>query len=223
MIYADFLQELKKHAEPKLAIFHGGLIKEPPKRLLGIRTPIMRKIAKAVSVDEVLAFPDEYYEVTFIKLMAISYLPYESFISYLDHAIPLITNWALCDSFKPKCIAKHKADFLQYVERYFRMGTEFSVRFSLVMLLSYYVEREYLPLIFEYLRRADCAPYYVHMAAAWLTAEVLIKHFDDGVSFLREGSLDAKTHNKSIQKAVESYRLTNEQKEFLKTLKIKTI
>ncbi len=223
MTYADFLQELKRHAEPELASFHGRLIKQPPERLLGVRTPIMRKIAKTVSVEEVLAFPDDYYEVTFIKLTAISYLPYEQLIEYLDRAIPLITNWALCDSFKPKCIAKNKADFLQYVDRYYKMGTEFSIRFALVTLLGFYVEKDYLSFIFERLRKTDCSAYYVHMAAAWLTAEILVKHYDDGVAFLRERALDQKTYNKSIQKAIESYRLTNEQKEFLKTLKIKTI
>ena len=221
MDYNRLKNELQAVSEPALARFHGALIKEPPERLFGVRTPTLRKIAKRWNVDTLLSFPDEYYEVTFIKLVAVSYLPYEQFLQYADKAVPLITNWALCDSFKANCIKGHRVEFLPWIEKFHAQGDEFSVRYALVTLLSYYICDEYLPVVFKYLRKTDCSAHYVHMAAAWLTAEILVKHFGEGVRFLQEGALDAKTHNKAIQKAVESFRLTKEQKEQLKALKIK--
>ena len=221
MTYDEFLTNLRTYAEPKLSAFHARLIKTPQERVLGIRTPTLRRIAKTVDVDEILFYPDDYYEVTFIKLIAVSYLPYERFLEYLSTVLPLIENWALCDSFKAKCITKHKREFLSQIAKIHATGKEFFVRYALVALLNDYVEEEYLPTVLEYLRKTNCQDYYVHMAAAWLTAEVIVKFFDVGVAFLGEHSLDARTHNKSIQKAIESYRLTKEQKELLKTLKIK--
>ena len=221
MIYADLLSLLKSQAEPSLSAFHAKLIKTPKEEVLGVRTATLRKIAKSIDIEEAVYYPDDFYEVKFIKLTVISCLPYERFIEYLPYALPLIENWALCDGFKAKCIQKHRKEFLSKLEEIHQTGREFFVRYALVCLLNDYVTEEYLPVVFAYLRKTDCAEYYVHMAAAWLTAEVLVKHYDVGVAFLKEYSLDAKTHNKSIQKAVESYRLTNEQKEFLKTLKIK--
>ena len=88
------------------------------------------------------------------------------------------------------------------------------------MLLFYYVEEEYVDVLISFLRQADRSKYYVYMACAWLTVEILIKHYDVGVSILQRNVLDVKTHNKSIQKAQESFRLNDEQKRYLKTLKI---
>ncbi len=221
MTYADLLLLLKSQAEPSLSEFHSKLIKSPTEAVLGVRTATLRKIAKLISVEEAVLYPDDFYEVKFIKLTVISRLAYERFIEYLPYALPLIDNWALCDGFKAKCIQGHKNEFLAKIEEIHRMGKEFFVRYALVELLNDYVTEEYLPVLFAYLRKTDCTEYYVHMAAAWLTAEILVKHFDVGVEFLKERSLQPKTHNKSIQKAIESYRLTKEQKEFLKALKIK--
>ena len=221
MQYDELLSLLKSNADASYAAFQSTLIGAREGEVLGVRTPILRRLAKRLSVEEALEFPNTYYEIKFIKLAVVAALPYERFIEYLEQAVQLIDNWALCDGFKAGCIKNHRQEFLPWIDRFFQCGTEFSVRFTLVMLLYFYVEEEYLPLIFSYLSKADCSPYYVHMAVAWLTAEILVKNYDAGVSFLKEGMLDTKTHNKAIQKAVESYRLNNEQKEFLRLLKIK--
>ena len=221
MTYAELLTILQKHADEKLAIFHGGLIKTSSKMLLGVKTPILRALAKAVQVDEILSFPDDLYEVKFIKLVAVSLLPYNRFIQCIDKVLPLIDNWALCDGFKAACLKNHREEFLPKIEDYHASGKEFFVRYALVTLLSYYVEKKYLSMIFSLLSRTNCTDYYVHMAAAWLAAEVLVKFFDEGVQFLKEMHLPKRTHNKAIQKAIESYRLSKERKEYLKTLKIK--
>ena len=219
-LYGELLAELKACAEPEYAAFHKRLLKNDKINVLGVRVPTLRKLAKRYknAIDPILCCSDEYYEVTFIKLQAVALLPWEEFIKYVDKCVPLIDNWATCDCFAPKCIGGHKDEFLPYVSKYLH-GGEFSQRFALTTLLHFYVEEEYLQLIADTVRKSSRELYYVHMAAAWLIAEVLVKFYDKGVEFLKLNGLDTKTHNKAIQKACESYRLTKEQKDFLRGLK----
>lgn len=223
MKYSEFIDELKTYAEEKYADFNRGLIQTKYK-ILGIRVPTLRKFAKKCigAVDELLSFPDDYYETVFIKLTAVSLLPYPEFAKRVKDCVSLIDNWGHCDSFKAKCIRQNRTEFLSVLEEIFLHGGEFFERYVLVTLLGEYMEEEYLPLIERYIRRADTSSYYVHMAVAWLTAEILVKFYGQGVSLLQKGILDTKTHNKAIQKAIESYRLTDEQKASLRSLKIKT-
>ena len=107
------------------------------------------------------------------------------------------------------------------MEEIFQSGGEYGERYVLVTLLSYYVEDNYLPMLRTYMYRANTNLYYIHMAVAWLLAEILIKHYDFGLQTLQAKELDAKTHNKAIQKGIESYRITQLQKEQLRSLKIK--
>ena len=223
--YEEFLAELKASQDLNYREFHRKLLKNDSINVLGVRTPIMKSIAKKYksSVDEIMSFPDEYYETTFIKLSAVALLPYEKFVGYIDKCVPLIDNWATCDCFTPKCIEKHKDEFLPYIFNYLSEDKEFYQRFALTTLLHYYVEEKYLQTLLEAIKKADTKYYYVHMAAAWLIAEILVKHYDKAVKFLTAQTslefLDKKTHNKAIQKAVESYRLSQEQKTYLKGLK----
>ena len=221
MTYTEFIDILKSYAEPAFADFQRRLI-STKYEILGVRTPTMRTIAKEYGryKAEILAFPNKYYEVVFIKLTIVSSLPYDEFIQELEYCVSLMDNWALCDCFKAKCIPKNKARFWAEIERLFSHGGEYYERYALVSLLYYYVDKPYLPTIENYLLLANTATYYVHMAAAWLTTEILIKEYEYGVNVLKKGILTAKTHNKAIQKAIESYRLTQEQKEYLRSLKI---
>lgn len=220
MNYSEFLTDLNGYAEADFAAFQRKLI-STKQEILGVRTPRLRKIAKEYSAhfQEIFFFPDDIYEVTFVKLAMAAKLPYETFLSYVEPCVAKIDNWATCDTFKAKCIQTRREEFLPIFENLFRHGGEFYERYVLVTLLSFYVEDRYLPIIIEYIKRANVAEYYVHMAAAWLTAEILVKAYDRGVAFLQQGALDKKTHNKAIQKAIESYRLTIEQKERLRSLK----
>ena len=222
MQYRQLLKMLEDNSDPKYREFHCRLLKNEKIKILGVRVPILRKIAKQFSgnIDELMAFPDEYYEVTFIKLTAVSNLKYDEFIKYADSCVSLIDNWATCDCFTPKCIENHRQDFLPYIEKYLNFDGEFSQRFALTTLLHYYVEEKFFAVIFDSIERADTEKYYyVHMAAAWLVAEVLVKYYNSGVNFLQDGKVDKKTHNKAIQKANESLRLSSEQKNFLKEIK----
>ncbi len=221
MPYQELLEELKENADEGYREFHKKLLKNEKVNLLGVRIPIMRKIAKKYSrcVDELLTFPDEYYEVTFVKLTAVSLLGYSEFIKHIEQCVPLIDNWATCDCFKANCIGKHREEFLPYIMKFAADESEYIQRYALVTLLHFYVEERYEKLIYEVVSESDTSLYYVHMAAAWLIAETLVKRYDSAKNFLLENSLDKKTHNKAIQKACESYRLSDERKNFLKGIK----
>lgn len=222
MRYEEFLAEINGYAEEDYRNFHKKLLKNEKVRVLGVRVPTLKKLAKkyVASVDELMTFPDEYYEVTFVKLSAVAALEWNDFIRYIDRCVPLIDNWATCDCFSAKCIKTRQAEFLPFLERYISEDKEFYQRYALTSLLSFYVEEAWLDTVFGFVERSNRDYYYVHMAAAWLVAEVLAKYFDRGVRFLLRGSLDKKTHNKAIQKATESYRLTAEEKNYLKSIKV---
>ena len=222
MTYLELLNHLSVCAEKDFAEFQKRLI-FTKYSILGVRTPTLRKIAKEYIADfeEIFTFPDEYYEVVFIKLTQASVQRYEVFLQYLDKCVALMDNWALCDCFKAKCIKKHKREFISVLQTMFVHGGEYEQRYPLVVLLSEYVGIEHLPMIEEFVASADTSLYYVHMAVAWLIAEVLVKEYDVGIKLLDKRLTDIKTHNKAIQKAIESYRLTDEQKEFLRSLKIR--
>ena len=177
MLYQQLLSELEANADSKYRDFNRRLLKNDKLKVIGIRVPDLRKISKRFSLDDIeniLYFPDEYYEVTFIKLTAVSRLEYG----------------------------------------------EFYQRFALTTLLQFYLEEKYLDYIFSAVVKAYTEKYYyVHMAAAWLIAEVLVKYYGRGVEFLNSASLNVKTHNKAIQKANESFRLSQERKNFLKEIK----
>ena len=219
--YEQLLCELKGLAKGSYSDFHKKILAKPDANVLGVSVPLLRKLARQFkgSEDELISFPDDYYEVTFLKLTAVSNMPYDEFISRLDRCVKLMDNWALCDCFNAKCIATHREEFLAYIEKYLSEPREFSQRFALTTLLSFYMEEKYLDYIFSCCVRADTSYYYVHMAVAWLIAEVLVKFYDRGVGFLNKEFLTVKTHNKAIRKAKESYRLTPEQKINLNNLK----
>ncbi len=221
MPYLQFLDELKSFADEGYKTFHKKLLKNDDIQVLGVRVPILRKLAKKYSsdIDELMTYPDEYYEVTFVKLSAVALLGFDGFIKYVDRCVPLIDNWATCDCFTPKCISKHREEFLPYIDKYLSADKEFYQRFALTTLLHFYVEDEYVDKIFQSVVACDANYYYVHMAAAWLIAEALTKYYEETKEFLLKNLLDKKTHNKAIQKACESFRLSDEQKKYLKGIK----
>ncbi|MGN0813303.1 MAG: DNA alkylation repair protein [Candidatus Coproplasma sp.] len=221
MLYEELLDKLKGIADSGYACFHSRLLNNPKIKVIGVRTPVLRSLAKEYEkdFDKLFALPDEYYEVTFLKLIVASRLPYERFIKVVDGCVELIDNWATCDCFKAVCIKKHRQEFLPFVKAYLGVNREFYQRYALVTYLHFYVEEEYLNLIFESAERADTRFYYVHMAVAWLIAEVTIKHYERGVEYLKLNRLEKATHNKAIAKACESFRISDKQKTELKALK----
>ena len=221
LTYEELLKTLFSLADEGYREFHKKLLKNDGISVIGVRVPLLRKLAKECRAElyTLLTFPDEYFEVTFLKCAAAGLLPFEEFTAVVDRLVPLLDNWATCDCFAAPCVKKHREEFLPYVEKYLASGEEFVVRYALVTLLHYYVDEKYLPLIFACVRKCDCAHYYITMGAAWLIAEVLVKFYAQGVAFLEEDCIPAQMCNLAIRKARESFRLSPEQKEELKKFK----
>ena len=221
LTYEEALAALKEHQDEGYRAFHRKLLKDDSINVIGVRMPVLRALAKRWKGEWecVRAFPDEYYEVTFLKCPVAAQLPYGRLVSVLDGVVGLLDNWATCDGFAPACIAKHRAEFAPYIEKYLSDGRVFVRRFALTTLLHFYVDEEGLPFVLDCLKKVRAEEYYVSMAAAWLAAEVIIKFRDAGVALLREHALDRTTHNRTIRKACESLRLSAGEKEQLRALR----
>lgn len=229
MIYGSILEELRALADEEYRQFNERIANIPSGSSLGVRTPRLRAFGKELlrrsdfDLDALLSFPGEVFEVRLLKCFCVGCkkMPFAEKMKYIERCLPFVDGWAVCDLFCStlKEAGKHRAEFLPFLERCVEEGSEFYQRFTYVMLLGCYMDEEYLPAAFALLERAHTQYYYTHMGAAWLIAEILVKFYGEGVAYLKRSSLCAKTLNKAIQKARESYRLTEEQKNSLKLLK----
>ncbi len=219
--YEELLARFFSLADEGYRAFHKKLLKNEKIVVIGVRMPLLRNLAKQLKgeVDSVLFFPNEYYEVGVLQCLLVSQLPFEAFCERVDSLVYRLDNWATCDGFDAKCIAKNREGFLPFVKKYLRDEREFVKRYALVVLLRNYMTQEYLPFIFESVIALKGEEYYEMMASAWLLCEVLIHFYDDGVAFLKHAKLSTAVQNKAIQKAKESFRLSVLQKESLNLLR----
>ena len=227
--YEETLAELSAMKDEKYRIFNERIVNVPAGTSIGVRTPLLRDYAKKFvkrkdfSFAELFSWPNGLYEIRLLKCLCVGYAkaPFAEKEALIEKCLPVIDGWGVCDLFCAtlKEIEKHRKEFLPNIERYIAMGAEFSQRFGYILLLGCYMEEGYLPVVFRLLGEAKTEYYYTYMGAAWLLAEVLVKFYDAGVRYLKEGALDGRTKNKAIQKARESFRLTDEQKNYLKSLK----
>ena len=208
--------------------FHSALMPTvPPETVIGVRVPALRRLAKQLAGTaqaEVFlqALPHGYYEENNLHAFLIELIrDYDRALAETEAFLPYINNWATCDCFCPKVFAKHKKELLVPIRRWLDSGEVYTVRYGMEMLMRYYLEEEFK---LEYPGKVAAIrseEYYVNMARAWYFATALAKKYDQVLPFLEEQKMDVWTHNKTIQKAIESYRITPEQKEYLRTLKIR--
>ncbi|MCD8294105.1 MAG: DNA alkylation repair protein [Clostridia bacterium] len=219
------MEELNSLADEKYRDFQLKLIKDPDVRMLGVRTPALRKIAKRYRTEEdmieLLSYPDDLYEIRFITLAVIAEWPYEYFHKALMYSLNLIDNWALCDSFSPKCLKDHQGEFLYDIIVLVSSGEEFYERFALVTLLKFYMTEEYLDTIFVLCECAHTDMKNVQTGVAWLLSEVAATYYDRCKQYFLTSNLDEKTYSLAIRKCCESLRLTAVQKTELKDVKSK--
>ncbi len=226
-------KELMEMADVKYKEFHKNLCPTMKKEMIGVRIPTLRKYAKKLIVqneqEKILnEIGNEYYEEIMLQGMIIG-LSNEKDIKKIQEQIkkfiPKIDNWAVCDTFCAglKITKKNKEEMWNFLQPYLKSDKEFYVRFGVVMLLDYYIEEEFLLQIFDIFNQifetSRKEQYYVQMAVAWAIAEAFTKFYDQTKKYLKTSKIDVFTYNKSIQKAIESYRITKQQKEELKKLK----
>lgn len=198
--------------------------------MLGIRVPIIRNLAKTLlkenSLDTLLKeFTDEYFEEVLLEgiIIASAKIPFEEKLPYIKAFVPKIDSWAISDTFVPTLKIKEKDLKIawDFILPYTKSTEQFDVRFSVIMMLDYFLTEEYVDKVLKEIDKIKHDGYYVKMGIAWLVAEIGIKFNDKAIEYLKNNNLDNFTHNKAIQKMRESYRISAEQKEYLKSLKRK--
>lgn len=229
-------EELFSHAEGDFALFQAKLMPSvDPRRVIGVRTPILRKMAKEYVKNEQIGkfladLPHEYFEENNLHAFIISEMrDLDSVMCELDAFLPFIDNWATCDQLSPKIFAKisnggHAEVLLDAAKGYIASGRTYTVRYGLGILMIYFLEYNFYnftPDILELAASACSDEYYVNMMVAWLFATALAKQYDAAVCYIEERRLPVWVHNKTIRKAMESYRVSDVRKEYLRTLSIK--
>jgi len=195
--------------------------------IIGIRTPALRALAKEIAKrDDVALFledlPHKYFEEDQLHAFILSGMKdAEKCIELVDRFLPYVNNWATCDQMSPKVFRKNKELLLGYVDRWIKSDLTYVKRFAIGMLMEHFLDDDFKTSYLTKVSKIRSEEYYVNMMIAWYFATALAKQYDAALPFIEGNKLDKWTHNKSIQKAVESYRITPEQKEFLKTLKRK--
>ena len=206
--------------------FHSKLMPETDKEtVIGIRTPVLRKFAKEFAgTSEAEAFlrqlPHRYYEENNLHMMLITGIKdYEKCMEEIQRFLPCIDNWATCDYPAPKCFARHKDQVLEEAKRWISSGETYVIRYGIGMLMRLFLDEDFSSEYLEMAAAVQSQEYYVNMMIAWFFATALAKQWDAAFPYIQEDRLSVWVHNKTIQKARESYRITDEQKQILKELK----
>lgn len=227
-IKVDIQQELFALQDLSYRDFHAKLMPTVDKaRVIGVRTPKLRAFAKEFGKTEeakefLKVLPHQYYEENNLHGLLIEQIKdYPTLIRELNRFLPCIDNWATCDLLTVRVVKKHLDTFTEEVERWLASDHTYTIRFGIGMLMRYYLEEHFSLEYPEKVAKIRSKEYYVNMMRAWYFATALAKQYEAIFSFLEEKRLDAWTHNKTIQKAIESYRITQEQKAYLRTLRIK--
>ena len=196
-----------------------------PETIIGVRTPLLRKLAKELSgTDLAEAFlnslPHGYYEENNLHAFLVENIrDYDRALAETEAFLPYINNWATCDCFCPKVFAKHKKELLVPIRRWLDSGEAYTVRYGMEMLMRYYLDDAFRPEYLEWVADVHSTEYYINMMRAWYFATALAKQPDAALPWLTEKRLDLWTHNKAIQKAVESRRIPPGMKQLLRGLR----
>jgi 3-methyladenine DNA glycosylase AlkD len=187
----------------------------------------LRKLAKELSGSKeaekfLNALPHTYLEENHLHGFLIEHIKdYEECLNRTKQFLPYVDNWATCDSFNPKVFAKHKDELITEIGKWLDSGKTYTIRFGIVNLMRHYKKEGYDHQHLYWVRDVDNDDYYVMMAKAWYYATIMVDHFDDVLDLLENKQLKKEIHNKTISKAIDSYRIDPKQKAFLKTLVIR--
>lgn len=227
--FREFIVYLNENADEKYRDFHSSLVPNTDKKeFLGVRMPVLRKIGKDISKGNPKSFLEisskNIYEIKMLRGIVTGLIKpkdFKEFTLLCDNFTEEINNWALCDSFCSglKQTKKYKDEFFEYLEKYLNSNNEWKIRFALVIMLNYYLDDEYIDTVLTRCDAVENKAYYVSMAQAWLVATALAKCREKTLDYLHNNSLDDVTFNKAIQKSIESYRIDDETKLYIRTLK----
>ena len=224
----DLHKELKKLQDLKYRDMQVKIIPTvEPSSIIGVRTPNLKAMAKEILKsgdykDFLNDLPHKYFEENQLHAFILSGMKDAGLcFEELEKFLPYVDNWATCDQMSPKVFKKHKDELFKRVKEWIASDEPYTIRFGVGMLMEHFLDDDYdtrYPTMVAKLRSDE---YYVNMMIAWYFATALAKQYDTIIPYIEKKKLDKWTHNKAIQKSVESYRITDEQKTYLKTLKIR--
>lgn len=203
--------------------FHSRLMPGIDKEtVIGIRVPMLRKYAKSIAGTElaekfIKELPHCYYEENNLHMMLITGIKdYDRCLTEIERFLPYIDNWATCDFPAPKCFGNHKEDLLPVIKRWIASSETYTIRYGIGMLMRLYLDADFDTEYVRIVAEVKSDEYYVNMMIAWYMATALAKQWDAVIPYIEEHRMSDWVHRKTIQKAVESYRITDEQKRYLK-------
>lgn len=224
----DIREELFKLQDKGYREFHSRLMPTVnPDTIIGVRVPQLRKLAKEFAkTDDCKVFlaelPHKYYEENNVHAFCVETIKdFDAALAETERFLPYIDNWATCDMFLPKVFKKNADRLLPKIYEWIQSDRLYTVRYAIGLLMSLYLDGEFKSEYMELVCGVKSEEYYVKMMIAWYFATALAKQYDAALPYITENRLDKWTHNKTIQKAVESNRISPETKAFLKTLKLK--
>ncbi len=228
MIREEIRKELFRLRDEAYGVFQAKLIPTAePDTFIGVRTPALRNYAKQlVTRDGIEAFlkdlPHKYFDENQLHAFIISAMKdYDHCMEEVVRFLPYVNNWATCDQMSPKVFKKHRKELLKMIKVWIRQKETYTIRFGIGMLMEHFLDDDFDPAYPKMVASVRSEEYYVNMMIAWYFATALAKQYDAVYPYISEQKLDPWTHNKTIQKAVESYRITEDQKADLKKLKVK--
>ena len=221
------MEEIQKHLfelqDIKYRDFHSRLMPDTDKEtVIGIRVPVLRKYAKSIAGTElsekfIKELPHHYYEENNLHMMLITRIKdYDRCISEIERFLPYIDNWATCDFPAPKCFENHKEELLPVIKCWIASSETYTIRYGIGMLMRLYLDEDFEPEYVKLVAGVESDEYYVNMMIAWYMATALAKQWDAVIPYIEEHRMSDWVHRKTIQKAAESYRITDEQKRYLK-------
>lgn len=238
MTHAELVKRLLAEQDLKYRDFHASLLPNIDKKtIIGVRVPTMRKIAKEFAAVDVAKFldklPHKYFEENQVHLFVVERIKdFDECLRRIEQFLPYIDNWAVCDGKAPKALLKDEKRFVSCIEKWLKSKHPYTVRFGVNMLMTFFLDERFDQRFLKWVAaideslfnddgRAECPTdrYYVQMVIAWYMATALAKQWDATYPYIKGRKLSPWIHAKSIQKACESYRITQEQKETLRGLK----
>ena len=226
MLVDEIRKELYLLQDIKYRDFQRKLIPTAkPDTVIGVRTPELRKYAKKLvhqeNIQEFLHdLPHRFFDENQLHAFIISEIKdYDLCMRELLSFLPFVDNWATCDQLSPKVFKKHRSELIQQIKTWIQSEQTYTVRFGIGMLMQHFLDEDFDPIYPKIVSDIESDEYYVNMMIAWYFATALAKQYDAVLPFITDQKLNAWAHNKTIQKAIESYRITPEQKVYLRSLK----
>ncbi len=219
----EIKRRLYELQDSKYAEFQRRLLPNTaPERIIGVRTPLLRRLAKEIGEDEdfLTSLPHESFEENQLHAFIISGMrDFDECVRRLDEFLPYTDNWATCDQMSVKLFKKHTAELLPHVKRWISSEHTYTIRYGIGCLMNYYLDGNFRKEYAELAAGVNCDEYYISMMVAWYFATALAKQYDAVIPYIERRRLDPATHRRTLQKALESFRITDERKQYLRTLK----